>query len=131
MGFDWKAFAGDRYKFDRPGDSIEGKVAHLTATDFGDGPVPVITVATDAGNKEITASQRILQQKLAVGAPQVGDWIKITFDGEDLARARPGRNPAKLFTVVVKRGSGEDTEGGEVDGSSSPESPDEFGDEPF
>jgi hypothetical protein len=132
MGFDWKAFAGDRFKFEKPGDAIEGKVVLLTATDFGDGPVPVVTLATDTGNKEVTASQRILQQKLAAQAPEVGDWVRITFDGEDHARARPGRSPAKLFTVVVKRDSG----GGEAVppppvGAPPPELPESWGDEPF
>lgn len=101
VGF-WDGYKGDRFKFTEAGDSIEGTITRLSATDFGDGPVPIVTI----DDKEVTCSQRVLQMRLAELAPEVGDWLKITYDGEDHARARPGRSPAKLFTVVVKRGSG-------------------------
>lgn len=101
MGF-WDRYAGDRYKFTTPGDTIEGTLAGLSATDFGDGPVPVLTITTAKGGLELTASQRVLQSELAQQSPEVGDWLKITYDGE-ADNARPGRSPAKLFTVIVKK----------------------------
>lgn len=125
MGFDWSAYQGDRFKFTEAGMSIEGTIAGLSATDFGDGPVPVVAITTDRGTVEVTASQRVLQMKLAELSPQVGDKIRITFDGEDKAGARPGRSPAKLFTVVVKRA------GGEAAPPAAAPIPDEWGDEPF
>lgn len=104
MGF-WDSFgSGDRFKFVNPGDTIEGEVLRLSATDFGGtaDPTPVITVRTDGGDKEVTASQTVLCSRLAEQAPEVGDHITIRYDGE-ADKARPGRSPAKLFTVTVKR----------------------------
>jgi uncharacterized protein YhfF len=124
VGF-WDGYKGDRFKFVNPGDSIEGVVSRLNATDFGDGPVPVITIATDKGDQEVTCSQRVLQMRLAELAPEVGDWVKITYDGEDQARARPGRSPAKLFTVVVKRREGP------APAAETSAVPEAWGDEPF
>jgi hypothetical protein len=128
MGF-WDGYKGDRFKFTTEGDSIEGTISRLHATDFGDGPVPVITIDTNTGSVELTCSQRVLQMRLAELAPMVGDWVKITYDGENRARARPGRSPAKLFTVVTKASGGE----GHADGPqpSPPETPDAWSDEPF
>lgn len=104
MGF-WDGFGqGDRFKFVNPGDIIEGEVLKLSATDFGGtaDPTPVITIRTDQGDKEVTASQTVLCSRLAEQAPEPGDHISIRFDGE-ADKARPGRSPAKLFTVTVKR----------------------------
>jgi hypothetical protein len=126
MGFDWSAYKGDRFKFTEAGMSVEGTVAGLSATDFGDGPVPVVAITTaDAGTVEVTCSQRVLQMRLAELAPQMGDKIRITYDGEDHAGARPGRSPAKLFTVLVKHGA-EPTPP-----AAAPPISDEWGDEPF
>jgi hypothetical protein len=106
VGF-WDSFgSGDRFKFINPGDTIEGEVIGLSATDFGGtaDPTPVLTIRTDQGDKDVTASQTVLVSRLAEQAPEVGDHIMIRYDGE-AANARPGRSPAKLFTVTVKRGS--------------------------
>lgn len=135
MGF-WDGYKGDRFKFTTEGDSIEGTISRLSATDFGDGPVPVVTIHTHTGDQELTCSQRVLQMRLAELAPEVNDWVKITYDGEDHARARPGRSPAKLFTVVVKKGSGGEAWGASAWASppepqASPPVPDAWGDEPF
>lgn len=105
MGF-WDRFGhGDRFKFVNPGDTIEGTIMALSATDFGGtaDPTPVITIRTEHGDQDVTASQRVLITKLAEASPEIGDWIKITYDGES-DKTRPGRSPAKLFTVTVKSG---------------------------
>lgn len=107
MGF-WDKFGqGDRFKFVTPGDTIEGEVLLLSATDFGGTAdlTPVLTIRTDQGDKEVTASQAVLCSRLAEQSPEVGDHISIRFDGE-ADKARPGRSPAKLFTVTVKRREG-------------------------
>lgn len=104
MGF-WDSFnTGDRFKFVSPGDTIEGEVLQLSATDFGGSAdlAPVLIIRTDQGDKELTASQRVLTMRLAEQAPEVGDWLSVRYDGE-ADNARPGRSPAKLFTVTVKR----------------------------
>jgi hypothetical protein len=104
VGF-WDSFgSGDRFKFVNPGDMIEGEMVGLSATDFGGtgDPTPVLTIRTADGDRDVTASQRVLVSRLAEQAPEVGDHISIRYDGE-AANARPGRSPAKLFTVTVKR----------------------------
>lgn len=104
MGF-WDSFGrGDRFKFVQPGDTIEGEVIGLSATDFGGTGelTPVLTIRTPDGDKDVTASQRVLVSRLAEVAPEQGDTISIRYDGE-ADSARPGRSPAKLFTVTVKR----------------------------
>ena len=104
MGF-WDSFGrGDRFKFVNPGDMIEGEVTGLSATDFGGTAelTPVLTIRTDQGDRDVTASQAVLCARLAEQAPEVGDWISIRYDGE-ASSARPGRSPAKLFTITVKR----------------------------
>lgn len=104
MGF-WDSFgSGDRFKFTTVGDTIEGELIGLSATDFGGTAdmTPVLTLKTEQGDKDVTASQKVLMTRLAEQAPEVGDWVRIRFDGE-AESARPGRSPAKLFTVTVKR----------------------------
>lgn len=104
MGF-WDSFgAGDRFKFINPGDHIEGELVGLSATDFGGTAdlTPVLTLRSNGGDRDVTASQKVLQNRLAEQAPEVGDWVSIRYDGE-ADSARPGRSPAKLFTVTVKR----------------------------
>lgn len=124
MGF-WDKFgAGDRFKFNAPGDSIEGEVLNLSATTFGGtaDPTPVLLIRTNSGDREVTASQAVLCSKLAAEAPEVGDWIKITYDGEDDKTRRPGRNAVKLFTVIVKRGQAAP----DIAATGTPEAPDPF-----
>lgn len=104
MGF-WDGFGhGDRFKFNEPGDKIEGQVLGLSATTFGGtaDPTPVLTIRTPDGDKDVTASQRVLINRLAEASPEVGDFVVIRYDGE-ADSARPGKSPAKLFTVTVKR----------------------------
>jgi hypothetical protein len=121
MGF-WDGYKGDRFKFTEAGDIIEGTITRLSATDFGDGPVPIVAV----DDKEVTCSQRVLQLRLAELAPEVGDWVSIRYDGEDHARARPGRSPAKLFTVTVKRNNNPNPAP-----AAPPDEDAAWGDEPF
>lgn len=108
MGFDWKKFKdGERYKFVNEGDHIEGNVVQISTTDFGGtaDPTPELHLQTSSGAVvTVTASQAVLCSRLAEQAPEVGDHVSITYDGPDPKGGRPGRNPAKLFTVVVKRG---------------------------
>lgn len=117
MPFDWNKFKdGDRYKFVNVGDKIEGSLVQITTTDFGGTAdvTPVLHLKTENGAVvTVTASQTVLCSRLADAAPEVGDYLSITFTGEDVANARPGRSPAKLFDVIVKRGeSGPPSPGG-------------------
>lgn len=107
VGF-WDKFGqGDRFKFVTPGDTIEGEVLQLSSTDFGGTAdlTPVLVIRTAQGDREVTASQAVLCSRLAEQAPEIGDKIRIRYDG-DAETSRPGRSPAKLFTVTVKRAEG-------------------------
>lgn len=104
--FDWTNFkqTGDWITFDEVGDQVIGTVTAVrVGKDFNGNPCPelVIDLEDDGGEKTLTAGQKVLQSKLAEEAPQVGDRIWILYSG--VGDARPGRAPAKLFEVKVKR----------------------------
>lgn len=106
MPFDWNKFRdGERFKFINPGDKIEGEIVSITTTTFGGtaDPTPVITLRKDDGKiTEVTASQTVLCSRLAEEGPDIGDFLSMTFTGV-ADNAKPGRSPAKLFDVLVKR----------------------------
>ena len=110
MPFDWNKFKdGDRFKFVNVGDHIEGSLVQLGVTDFGGqaDATPELHLRTENGAVvTVTASQTVLCSRLAEQAPEIGDYVSITYTGEDPKGARPGRSPAKLFDVIVKRGEG-------------------------
>lgn len=108
-GFDWNDFkqTSDWITFDEVGDQVMGTVTAVrVGKDFNGNPCPelVIDLEDDDGEKTLTAGQKILQAKLAEEQPQVGDRIWILYSG--VGDARPGRAPAKLFEVKVKRDEG-------------------------
>lgn len=107
MGFDWTKYQdGARFKFIHPGDKVEGEVVKISVTTFGGQaePTPQLDIKTSSGNVlSVAASQTVLCSRLAEEAPEVGDIVSITYTGE-ADKAAPGRSPAKLFDVIVKRG---------------------------
>lgn len=113
MGFDWSRYQdGQRFKFVNPGDKVEGEIVRITATTFGGtgDPTPVLSIKkSDGTTVEVTASQTVLQRRLADFGPDEGDTISITYTGEDTENQKPGRSAAKLFDVVVKKGKAEAT----------------------
>lgn len=104
--FDWNNFknTGEWITFNEVGDQVIGVVTAVrVGKDFNGNPCPelMIDLDDDGGEKILTAGQKILQSKLAEWAPQVGDRIWIMYSG--VGDARPGKAPAKLFDVKVKR----------------------------
>jgi hypothetical protein len=72
-------------------------------SDFNQNPCPELVLEQDDGEEiTVTAGQVMLKRALAEKAPQTGDKIRITYSG--VGDGRPGRAPAKLFTVDVKPG---------------------------
>lgn len=110
MPFDWNKFRdGERFKFINPGDKIEGEILSITTTTFGGtaDPTPVLSMKLPNGKiVEVTASQTVLCSRLAEEGPDIGDFLSMTFTGV-ADNAKPGRSPAKLFDVIVKRGPGD------------------------
>lgn len=105
--FDYKKYAegGDFVKFDEVGDAVIGTVKEVReGRDYNGNPCPelVLEVSDDGDEKTVTAGQALLKAALAESAPAVGDRIRITYSGN--SQGKPGRNPAKQFTVDVKPG---------------------------
>lgn len=101
----WDQFKGEYFKFNNPGDTVEGEaIAVRLGKDFKGEPCPELVVATPKGEKVVTAGQANLKVRLAEEQPEVGDDVKITYTGD--GQAKPGQAAPKLFDVVVARGEG-------------------------
>lgn len=104
--FNWDEFAGGGdgsfVAFKELGDSVTGEVlAVRIGKDFNGGPAPELVLRDDAGDERIvTAGQKVLQSALASIRPTVGERIGIAYSG--VGEAKPGKAPAKLFTVQVR-----------------------------
>lgn len=102
-GFNWDDFAnGEFVKFENVGDSVSGEVRSVTVgEDFNGQPCPKLLIATDGGDdRTVTAGQKVLQSRLSEVRPQPGERIAIVYTG--VGDAKPGKAPAKLFTVQVR-----------------------------
>lgn len=104
MTYNWDEFknTGDFVSFKEVGDQIVGVIKAIrTGHDFNGNPCPELIVTDDEGeDRTVTAGQVLLKTALAEKAPQVGDRIRITYSG--IGDAKPGKAPAKQFTVDVK-----------------------------
>jgi hypothetical protein len=101
--FDWNKFAGNRWAPNEVGDTIYGLVVDMRVEDGRSGEVPVLTLATDVGSREVWAGQWDLRTKLAGSDVQVNDSITIVFSGE---KHTGQASPMKLFDVDVEHGDG-------------------------
>lgn len=106
MGFDYDRYtSGDFVKFENVGDAVVGIIKEIReGKDFNSNPCPllVLEVSDEGDEKTLTAGQVLLKAALAEKAPQVGDKVRITYSG--IGEAKPGKAPAKVFTVDVKKG---------------------------
>lgn len=106
MGFDYDKYtSGDFVKFENVNDSVIGIIKEIReGKDFNGNPCPllVLEVSEEGDEKTLTAGQVLLKAALAEKAPQVGDKIRIVYSG--VGDAKPGKAPAKQFTVEVKKG---------------------------
>lgn len=102
MAFTWSKYKGDFVSFKELGDSVEGTVLSLAeGQDFNGNPCPQLVIDTDEGSRTVTAGQAMLKAALAEKEPAQGDWISIEYYAN--GDGKPGRAPAKLFKVEVKR----------------------------
>lgn len=105
MGFDYDRYtSGDYVKFENVGDQVVGIIKDIReGRDFNGNPCPLLVLEVDGGDeKTLTAGQVLLKAALAEKAPQVGDKVRIVYSG--VGDAKPGKAPAKVFTVDVKKG---------------------------
>jgi hypothetical protein len=107
---DWGEFQGasgdwQKFRFEAPGDAISGILQEVRIATMPDGTrMPALTIRTaDGTDWSLLASQIGLQRALAQHRPATGDQIAIVFTGES-TDVKPGKSPAKLFDVVIKRG---------------------------
>ena len=107
MTFDYSKYTTTGFaKFANIGDQVTGIVKHVReGKDFNGNPCPELILETNAEGDEltVTAGQKRLQAALAESQPKVGDKVRITYSG-DSTDAKPGRAPAKMFTVEVQAG---------------------------
>ena len=106
---DWGEFQGasgdwQKFRFETPNDAISGILQEVRIATMPDGTrMPALTIKTPDGTDwSLLASQIGLQRALAQHRPATGDQIAIVYTGD--AEAKPGKSPAKLFDVVIKRG---------------------------
>lgn len=106
MGFDYSRYTGgDFVKFDNVGDEVIGIIKDVReGRDFNGNPCPLLVLEVNETGEEktLTAGQVMLKAALAEKAPKVGDKVKITYSG--MSEAKPGKAPAKLFTIDIKPG---------------------------
>jgi hypothetical protein len=107
--FNWDDYqnTGDWITFENIGDHVVGTVkAVRRGKDFNGNPCPELIIDADGeGEKTLTAGQVMLKSALAEEKPRPGDRILIKYSG--VGDAKPGKAPAKLFDVTVKRGGAE------------------------
>jgi len=107
---DWTEFGSqggdypEPFKFLEINDGIGGEIVSLKVATMPDGTrIPAMEIRTDEGTTwSVLASQRNLQAQLAQHRPATGDRIGIVMTG--LGESKPGKSPAKLFQVQLKRG---------------------------
>lgn len=103
---DWDQYkkTGGYVSFKEVGDSVVGTIKSVrTGTDFNFNPCPELVLILDDGEERtLTAGQVMLSAALTEKRPQVGQKIRIVYSG--IGEAKPGKAPAKLFTVDVKDG---------------------------
>lgn len=106
MGFDYDKYAtsGEYVKFENVGDSVIGVIKQVReGADFKGNPCPELVLEDDEGNERtVSAGQVMLKAALAEKRPSEGDRVRIVYS--EVGDAKPGKAPAKLFTVDVKPG---------------------------
>jgi hypothetical protein len=96
--------SSDYVKFVDPGDSVVGEVLDIRIHHWDDGSAsPQLMLLVDGEEKSLTAGQMQLKAKLAEQRPQIGDTIRVVFDGVE---KRAGGKTLKLFSLDVKRANG-------------------------
>lgn len=114
MGFEWDNYGSGRSfaTFKEIGDKVRGRIVDIReGTDFNGRPCPELEFQEDDGTIVVwTVGQVVGQQRLAETKPQIGWTIEVRYSGH--GEGKPGRAPAKLFTVEVV--SKTDTDTGEV-----------------
>jgi hypothetical protein len=92
----------------REGDALYGIVVDVRPNPWNM-KVKALIIRTPDGKEFMTPRNQMLLSQIEYWQPQVGDAVVIRYDGESSIR-KSGRSPAKLFSMYVKRLSGEPRE---------------------
>lgn len=105
LDYDKYKNTGTWVKFDDIGDQVIGVVKEAReGRDYNNNPCPELVLEDEDGNERIvTAGQTLLKAALAEKRPSEGDKVRIIYSGNS-GDGKPGRAPAKQFTVDVKAG---------------------------
>lgn len=102
MAFDWTPHKGGKWKPEKPGDRIEGRVVAIEERDGRDGSRVVVVLRDREGvNRDVWCTTDLLA-KLSDLEPQPGDALQITLK-ELRATGQPQK--LKVFEVRHKRAS--------------------------
>ena len=112
LDVDWEAFEKEAeekavsgrlpptWKPQKEGDKLKGIVVEIIPNPWEPSERSYI-IRTPNAEEYMTPRNKVLTSLLNRLNPEVGDLIYIRYDG--LGKARPGRNPPKIFTVYVKK----------------------------
>jgi len=92
----------------REGDTLYGIVVDIRPNPWNM-KVKALIIRTPDGKEFMTPRNQMLLNQIDYWEPRIGDAVVIRYDGESSSR-QSGRKPAKLFSMYVKRLSGEPRE---------------------
>lgn len=70
------------HRFNAEGDSITGDVKSYTEGVGKFGPVPIMNLDTDMGERAVWLFSSILREKVGKAAPKIGERVVVTYLGE-------------------------------------------------
>jgi hypothetical protein len=97
---EWQKVESEGSEFWKPdvvGESIEGVLEGIEVGTYG----KEYTIKLLNGECVKTPSHKVLQNRMSDGKFEVGDEVKIVYDGELPPKVR-GDNPTRLYTVLFK-----------------------------
>lgn len=112
MSVNWSQYSSAPSSFNQPGDVQEGELVRVTSSKFTDADgtaKPILHLrGRDGAVNEVGCSPANLRRLLMQENPGLGDWVHIQYIGEEPKdpNDRSGKNPAKLFQLVVTRANG-------------------------
>lgn len=121
--YDWTPFEEDKWAPKEVGDVIKGRVKSIRTEDGLRGALPVLTLATSDGDREVWPSSYLVREFARI-TPQVGDGLRIELT-ELRHTGQP--QPMKVYSIGHKPAA-------EFEDSMKPEpvrAPDDYNEEPF
>lgn len=99
VGDEWQNVEPEVFKFEKPGESLSGKLIKKEEENSKFGNLKAF-IRTTYNQTYIIFCQTVLEQRLSL--VDVGEEIMIVYEGEDKENAKQG-NPLKVFSVYRKR----------------------------